>query len=255
MRGLPVWTDRKVEDLIGNLLRTGVLLVGVRGLLRRRGLSCPARERARRLPGLSRRTERSTHDSWSIARGAFVPGQRHYSIGVAAADCNTRCPGGVVDPGFRCGAGPNVCGICGNRPGNSALQSFWVALTASGIQGNSERKKCRRSNRLIGSSNTLVSPTANENCLPQSGAGQVVLTFSLLVSRLTSRSTTTQVPHLGQVTHELTMRSVMPLQCKRFRDRENPDGTINRLAAYHDASPRGSGAEYPARLPHRGQTR
>jgi uncharacterized membrane protein len=26
MRGLPVWTDRKVEDLIGNLLRTGVLL-------------------------------------------------------------------------------------------------------------------------------------------------------------------------------------------------------------------------------------
>jgi uncharacterized membrane protein len=26
MRGLPLWTDRKVEDLIGNLLRTGVLL-------------------------------------------------------------------------------------------------------------------------------------------------------------------------------------------------------------------------------------
>jgi uncharacterized membrane protein len=26
MRGLPVWTDRKVEDLIGNLLRVGVLL-------------------------------------------------------------------------------------------------------------------------------------------------------------------------------------------------------------------------------------
>jgi uncharacterized membrane protein len=26
MRGLPVWTDRKVEDLIGNLLRAGVLL-------------------------------------------------------------------------------------------------------------------------------------------------------------------------------------------------------------------------------------
>jgi uncharacterized membrane protein len=26
MRGLPVWTDRKVEDLVGNLLRTGVLL-------------------------------------------------------------------------------------------------------------------------------------------------------------------------------------------------------------------------------------
>jgi uncharacterized membrane protein len=26
MRSLPVWTDRKVEDLIGNLLRAGVLL-------------------------------------------------------------------------------------------------------------------------------------------------------------------------------------------------------------------------------------
>jgi uncharacterized membrane protein len=29
MRGLPVWTDRKVEDLVGNLLRAGVLLSGV----------------------------------------------------------------------------------------------------------------------------------------------------------------------------------------------------------------------------------
>ena len=28
MRGLPVWTDRKVEDLVGNLLRAGVLLSG-----------------------------------------------------------------------------------------------------------------------------------------------------------------------------------------------------------------------------------
>jgi len=26
MRGLPLWTDRKVEDLVGNLLRAGVLL-------------------------------------------------------------------------------------------------------------------------------------------------------------------------------------------------------------------------------------
>jgi uncharacterized membrane protein len=28
MRGLPVWTDREVEDLVGNLLRAGVLLSG-----------------------------------------------------------------------------------------------------------------------------------------------------------------------------------------------------------------------------------
>ena len=36
MRGLPVWTDRKVEDLIGNLLRTGVLLSAFDRLRRRR---------------------------------------------------------------------------------------------------------------------------------------------------------------------------------------------------------------------------
>ena len=29
MTGLPLWTDRKVEDLIGNLLRVGVLLSAV----------------------------------------------------------------------------------------------------------------------------------------------------------------------------------------------------------------------------------
>jgi len=74
-------------------------------------------------------------------------------------------------------------------------------------QDNSERKKCRRSNRLMGNSKTLVSPTAKANSFPHSGDGQVVLTFSLFVSRVTSRSTTTQVPHLGQVTQEHTIRS------------------------------------------------
>ena len=70
---------------------------------------------------------------------------------------------------------------------------------------NSERKKCRRSKDSSEAQRPWSRQPQIENCLPHSGAGQVVLTFSLLVSRLTSRSTTTHVPHFGHVTHELTI--------------------------------------------------
>jgi hypothetical protein len=50
-----------------------------------------------------------------------------------------------------------------------------------------------------GSSNTRVSRSSNSNSFPHSGTPQVALNFPCLAPDLISRSTTIQVPHLGQV--------------------------------------------------------
>jgi len=76
-------------------------------------------------------------------------------------------------------------------------------------QHNSDRKKWRRSKRGIGTSKTRVSPASNSNSFPHSGAGQMTLNLSSFLLRSDSSLTTTQVPHLGQVTHEHAMRSAM----------------------------------------------
>lgn len=76
-------------------------------------------------------------------------------------------------------------------------------------QRNSDRKKWRRSKRGRGSSKTCVSPASNSNSFPHSNTGQPTRNFSLLEPSAVGCVRTTQVPHLGQVTHEHAMRSAI----------------------------------------------
>ncbi len=76
-------------------------------------------------------------------------------------------------------------------------------------QRNSDRKKWRRSKRGRGSSKTCVSPASNSNSFPHSSTGQPTRNFSLLDPSAVGCVRTTQVPHLGQVTHEHAMRSAI----------------------------------------------
>ena len=71
------------------------------------------------------------------------------------------------------------------------------------------RKKWRRSKRGRGGSKTCVSPASNSNSFPHSSTGQPTRNFSLLDPNAVGCVRTTQVPHLGQVTHEHAMRSAI----------------------------------------------
>jgi len=91
-------------------------------------------------------------------------------------------------------------------------------------QRNSDRKKWRRSKRGRGSSKTCVSPASNSNSFPHSSTGQPTRNFSLLGPSAVGCVRTTQVPHLGQVTHEHAMRSAIPqLYCAI---NERPSSTL-----------------------------
>jgi hypothetical protein len=77
-------------------------------------------------------------------------------------------------------------------------------------QDISDRKKWRRSKSGRGRSKNRVSPISNSNSLPHSGTGQLARNFSLTNPSVVCGLTTTQVPHLGHVTHEHAMRSAIP---------------------------------------------
>ena len=124
MISLPVWTDRKVEDLIGNLLRAGVFSRGSDRFRRGGRLPREARRRARRLSGIPRRTEPASHHSRRIAGGFCVSGARHHSAGIALADCDSGRPRRAFDRWICRRARPHVCGVCDHRAGDLALQSF-----------------------------------------------------------------------------------------------------------------------------------